>query len=167
MPYLCGHCKDDDDLAIAKKKQFVEREKLQQEYDMLERMIQENNRRKLELEKKMCPIPREHCQDCRDWDPDTETETELSRMKFEGEDQPFEGQDFVGTREAVFFLYAYFQQVSQAYLDMVNIDTDIQREEMAEEAKKEHQRRANGIFHDLRGRLTKFLTNFGGVVMSL
>ena len=78
MPYHCSKCKQEDDVSIAKKRELLEYQKLHQEYKMLERMTEENNRRKYELERKMCKIPKEHCEDCQNMPAgDEETETEL------------------------------------------------------------------------------------------
>ena len=175
MPYMCGHCKTKDDDTIKKKSQELAYEKLSQEYKMLERMTEENQQRKLELERQMCKIPYENCEDCKNWCPtngEVETETELHRIMSQNETrmenyQDFDGRDFVGTREAIFFLYYFYQQVSRGYLEMVGFDTNIQKEDCDEDTKEEYERSANRIFYNLRTSLANFMNDFAGVKMAL
>ena len=142
---------------------------------MLERMTEENNRRKYELERKMCKIPKEHCEDCQNMPAgDEETETELGRkmMRTEAEmestnDEEFEGRGYVGTREAIFFLYYFYQQVTQGYLDMIAIDIDVQKEDLEPATEQENQRWANRIFFNLRASLANFMNDFAGVKLAL
>ena len=176
MPYRCGCCKRDDDAAIEEKRKLVQYDKLQKEFDMLRKIAKENELRKMELERLLCKIPKEHCEDCKFWYPaaDAETETELSRMLSkelatlnDGKEVKFEGRDYIGVREAVFFLYSFYQQVTNGYLDMIKIDTDVQKEDLDAGTKKDHQKKANKIFYDLRARLTKYMDDFSGVIMSI